>query len=51
MSATQCGTAGTGDAKAPRGRTRWGVVKAILSLPAPAVGAFLVMIAAWVLVS
>ncbi|MCM2513621.1 hypothetical protein NC658_10170 [Streptomyces griseoincarnatus] len=51
MSATQGAMAGTRDANAPRGRTRWGVVTAILSLPAPAVGAFLLMMAVRVLVS
>ncbi|MGA5023479.1 hypothetical protein ACPCBE_05415 [Streptomyces griseoincarnatus] len=51
MSATQGAMAGTGDANAPRGRTRWGMVTAILSLPALAVGAFLLTMAVWVLVS
>ncbi|MEU0913408.1 hypothetical protein [Streptomyces althioticus] len=51
MSVTQSGMAGPGDAEAPRGRTRWGVVTAILGLPALAVGAFLLMMAVWVLVS
>ncbi|MFF5340481.1 hypothetical protein ACH46L_07270 [Streptomyces althioticus] len=51
MSATQSGTAGAGDAETPHGRTRWGVVTAILGLPALAVGVFLLMMAVWVLVS
>ncbi|NUV51464.1 hypothetical protein G6W51_00715 [Streptomyces coelicolor] len=50
MSATQVGRAGTGDANAPRGRARWGVVTAILSLPALTVGAFLLRMAVRVLV-
>ncbi|GHE50246.1 hypothetical protein QWL27_04805 [Streptomyces thermocarboxydus] len=51
MSATQSDVAGTGGAEAPRGRTHWGVMTAILGLPALAVGVFLLMMAVWVLVS
>ncbi|MFD7701419.1 hypothetical protein [Streptomyces caelestis] len=39
----------SGAAQAPRGRTRWGVVSAILGLPALAVTGFLALMALWVL--
>ncbi|MET8897497.1 hypothetical protein [Streptomyces albogriseolus] len=51
MRATQGDMAGAGGAEAPRGRARWGVVTAILGLPAPAVWAFLLMTAVRMLVS
>ncbi|MGA5797859.1 hypothetical protein ACPC27_24645 [Streptomyces cellulosae] len=51
MSAAEGDVAGAGGAETPRGRTRWGVVTAILGLPALAVGAFLLMMAVWLLVS
>ncbi|MFH9174902.1 hypothetical protein [Streptomyces albogriseolus] len=51
MRATQGGMAGADGAEAPPGRTRWGVVTAILGLPALAVCAFLLMMVAWVVVS
>ncbi|MFJ8186255.1 hypothetical protein [Streptomyces sp. NPDC096105] len=51
MDAAQGGMAGAGGAQAPRGRTRWGVVTAVLGLPAPALGVLLLMRAVRVLVS
>lgn len=36
-------------AEAPRGRTRWGMVTAILGVPALAVTGFLTLMALWVL--
>ncbi|MEV5925547.1 hypothetical protein ACPCSG_23010 [Streptomyces cellulosae] len=51
MSAAEGDVAGAGGSKTARGRTRWGVVTAILGLPALAVGAFLLMMAVWPLVS
>ncbi|MEU0287551.1 hypothetical protein [Streptomyces sp. NPDC006147] len=50
MAATQGDMAGPDGARAPRGRTRWGVVTAILGLPALVVFTFLLMTAVWVLV-
>ncbi|MEU1079592.1 hypothetical protein ABZ368_04960 [Streptomyces sp. NPDC005908] len=42
--------AGPDGARAPQGRTRWGVVTAILGLPALVVFTFLLMMAVWMLV-
>ncbi|WP_225627783.1 hypothetical protein [Streptomyces werraensis] len=49
MGAARGDVAGAGGAEAPRGRTPWGVVTAILGLPAPAACAFPLMTAVRVL--
>ncbi|MER7740307.1 hypothetical protein ABTX34_18635 [Streptomyces sp. NPDC096538] len=51
MAATPGDMTGPEGAEAPQGRTRWGVVTAILGLPALALFTFLLMMAVWVLVS
>lgn len=49
MTETQRATPKSEAAEAPRGRTRWGMVTAILGVPALAVTGFLALLALWVL--
>ncbi|MFF9759777.1 MULTISPECIES: hypothetical protein [Streptomyces] len=49
MTETQRTVPNSGAAKAPRGRTRWGMLSALLGLPVLAVTGFLALMALWVL--
>ncbi|MFI1419550.1 hypothetical protein ACH4VX_16400 [Streptomyces sp. NPDC020731] len=49
MTETQRTVPKSGAPEAPRGRTRWGVVTAILGVPALAVTGFLALMALWIL--
>jgi hypothetical protein len=49
MTETQPAAPKPGTTEAPRGRTRWGTVAAILGVPALAVTGFLTLMALWVL--
>ncbi|MDQ0779746.1 hypothetical protein QF026_008212 [Streptomyces aurantiacus] len=49
MTETQGNARETEPPEAPRGRTRWWMVAAILGVPALAVAGLLTMMAAWVL--